>query len=371
MKVLILHPDYKDPGGVAKYYLKLKDKFTLPVEHYITGIRPGEKGILSRIYRMMDDYCRFVVRLKRHQYEIIHINPSLSPKAFLRDGVFLLLARMYKKKTVVFFRGWQESFAIKIQRYLLWLFKFFYGKANVFIVLSEKIGKNLETWGCSQPIYREVTIADDATLKEFDFYKALNDRQRSEKWYVLFLARIVKEKGIYETIEAVSILQTKYPNIELVIAGEGSELENVKAFVAKQGISNIIFTGYVSGEDKKRIYESSHIFCYPTYHGEGLPNAIIESMAFGIPIITRPVGGIVDFFEDKKHGFLSNSQDPDILANLVERLLVDKMLYKKISLFNYQYAQSNFLASQAASRLEEIYKSVNSSQQNRLKEGAK
>lgn len=371
MKVLILHPDYKDPGGVAKYYLKLKDKFTLPVEHYITGIRPGEKGILSRIYRMMDDYCRFVVRLKRHQYEIIHINPSLSPKAFLRDGVFLLLARMYKKKTVVFFRGWQESFAIKIQRYLLWLFKFFYGKANVFIVLSEKIGKNLETWGCSQPIYREVTIADDATLKEFDFYKALNDRQRSEKWYVLFLARIVKEKGIYETIEAVSILQTKYPNIELVIAGEGSELENVKAFVAKQGISNIIFTGYVSGEDKKRIYESSHIFCYPTYHGEGLPNAIIESMAFGIPIITRPVGGIVDFFEDKKHGFLSNSQDPDIIANLVERLLVDKMLYKKISLFNYQYAQSNFLASQAAVRLEEIYKSVNSSQQNRLKEGAK
>jgi hypothetical protein len=67
------------------------------------------------------------------------------------------------------------------------------------------------------------------------------------------------------------------------------------------------------------------------------------------------------FFENGKHGFISDSLEPKIFANLIEKLLVDKALYKRISLYNYRCAQSHFLASDAVSRLEMMYKTVLSS----------
>ena len=67
---------------------------------------------------------------------------------------------------------------------------------------------------------------------------------------------------------------------------------------------------------------------------------------------------IRDFFKNEEHGFISDSLAPNVFAGLIERLLIDKDSYDKISLNNYRYAQSHFLASDAASRLEAIYETM-------------
>ena len=113
----------------------------------------------------------------------------------------------------------------------------------------------------------------------------------------------------------------------------------------------------MSGQEKKELLETANIFCFPSY-GEGMPNVVIEAMAFGLPVVTRRVGGLADFFKDGEHGFFTTSKDPIIFADFIEKLLVNQQLYEEISLNNYQYARSNFLASCAAKRLEEIYRSV-------------
>ena len=89
-----------------------------------------------------------------------------------------------------------------------------------------------------------------------------------------------------------------------------------------------------------------------------MPNSVLEAMAFGLPIITRPVGGIADFFENSHHGFITKSRDPSVFANYIEKLISNKVLYKKSSLYNYKYAQENFLASKVAKVLEKIYREV-------------
>jgi len=81
-------------------------------------------------------------------------------------------------------------------------------------------------------------------------------------------------------------------------------------------------------------------------------------MAYGLPVIAQPIGGLANFFKNGVHGFISDGLDPKVFANLIEKLLIDKALYKTISLYNYQYAQSHFLASDAVSRLEMAYKTV-------------
>ena len=72
----------------------------------------------------------------------------------------------------------------------------------------------------------------------------------------------------------------------------------------------------------------------------------------------RPVGGLADFFKNEEHGFITDSLNPKIFANLIERLFLDNELYNKTSLYNYQYAQFHFLASSAVLVLETIYKTV-------------
>lgn len=355
MSGLILHPDFRDPGGVASYYRKLKGRFSMPVEHYIVGTRADEKGV--RIVRMIMDYGRFLMRLRKSGCDIVHVNPSLDPKSFLRDGLFLLLSRMFKKRTVVFFHGWHKSFEQRLEQKGLWLFRYLYGKTDAFIVLSEEFKRTLESWGCTQSIYLEVTVTDDQALRGFDVQRGLSERMNSRTWRILFLSRVEVSKGIYETIQAFSILQGKYPKMELVVAGDGNELDRVKAYVRNHAVPNITFTGYVTGEEKKKVLETAHILCFPTY-GEGLPNVVIEAMAFGLPVVTRPVGGLADLFEDGGHGFVTNSKKAGVFAHLMETLFLDGDLYREISLHNYSYAQSNFRASDAALRLERIYEAA-------------
>jgi glycosyltransferase involved in cell wall biosynthesis len=358
MNVVITHPDLKDPGGVAAYFAKLQKHFNAPVTHFVVGKRSEDQGVIVTSSRMIHDYYHFVRLLKTDHCNLVHLNPSLDFKSFIRDGIFVLLAKMFRKAVVVFFRGWSKPFEARLERHGLWLARLLYGRADAFIVLSEEFRGKLKTWGFAQPIHREVTVTDDSFLDEVDIRRILVERQQSEKWNVLFLSRILRAKGIYETIEAVSLLQGQYPTIGLTVAGEGDEIEGVKAFVRDRNIPNVIFTGYVRGDVKRRLFESAHVFCLPTAHGEGMPNSIAEAMAFGLPVVTRPVGGIVDFFKNEEHGYLAQSAQPTVLAGLIERLFVDRELYKKISLCNHQYAHAHFLASHAASRLERIYEDV-------------
>jgi len=358
MKILIVVPDIRKLGGIEQYYSKLKNKFTIAVEYFTIGERLNKNSNkYQRYFRLINDYFRFIKVLKKEKYDIIHINPSLDFIMFFREGIFSILAKIYKKRTIIFFRGWYTSFEQFLGKYGIWIFKIFYGNANTYVVLANEFKEKLQAWGCTQPIYREVTIIEDEELKEIDIQKYIDERLQFEKKRILFLARITKGKGIYETIDAVCILNKKYRNLELVIAGNGNELNAVMSYAKEINIDNVIYTGNVRGITRKMLLKTACIFCMPTY-SEGMPNSIVEAMSYGLPIITRPVGGIIDFFKNGEHGFSSFSKDPQTYANFIEILLNDEQLYRRISLSNYKYAISNFLASEAAKRLERIYKST-------------
>jgi glycosyltransferase involved in cell wall biosynthesis len=358
MNVMILHPDLKDPGGIANYYMKLQDKFTIPVKHFVLGKRPGESGVLSLFLRMIKDYRLFIEELNKTSYDVIHLNPSLSLKGFLREGVFHVIAKRRNIRTVVFWRGWLKPFEEKIDKYFLWLFKMLYGQSDAFIVLADEFRQVLVKWGCKQPIHQEVTVVDDKALVGFNLENTIAGRMQSDSVKVLFLARTVKEKGVYETVQAFAMLKPKYPQLKLIIAGIGDELPKVKSYVSDNNIPDVEFPGYVAHEKKFKLLREVHIFCYPTYYAEGMPNTIMESMAFGLPIITRPVGGVADFFKHGEHGFISDSKEPEVFAEFMEKLLQDQTLFKQVNETNHRFAEDNFLASNAAARLQNIYQTV-------------
>ena len=174
---------------------------------------------------------------------------------------------------------------------------------------------------------------------------------------VLFLSRVLKEKGIYETVDAVRILQARRRDVSLMVAGTGEECSRVKSYVRKYGVRNVSFPGYLRGKEKAAAFLDAYVFCLPSY-AEGMPVALLEAMSFGLPAVTSPVGGIADVFVDGVNGFFVAPGDALRVAEGLLRLMDDRDAYISISNRNYGYARDHFSCAAVARKLDEIYREV-------------
>ncbi len=356
-KILLLVPDLKLPGGVAGYYNTLKLDTTSNISYFFVNTFESQ-SLLRTLFRLLSNYCRFAYKIIVGQYKIIHINPSLTYKSFYRDSLFIFISRILNRRTLVFFRGWLEDFENKIKESKIKkiIFKYSYAKADKFIVLSGLFKNKLIELGVSpeKEFFIETTVADTSYLNEFSLEKKI--LSYSDEIHFLFLSRIVKTKGIYIAIDAYRNFLQKFPGraSTLTIAGDGPELQAVKRYVTELKIPNINFTGFVSGDKKKKILLESHILLFPSYT-EGLPNAILEGMLYGMPVISRDTGGIPDIIHQNINGFLTKSLQPEVFTDFLSILCTDNILYKKMATINHQIAVKNFTREIVRERILKIY----------------
>ena len=197
-------------------------------------------------------------------------------------------------------------------------------------------------------------------MDRFDIHEKHRTIRECDELRVLFLARLERSKGIYETIDAFKILADKCRPAILTIAGDGPIKENLISYAKRLMIDEkqIKFVGFVEGEKKKKIFAENAIYCLPTYYGEGLPTSILEAMAFGMPVITRKVGGIADMFVDGKMGIILKENATMEIANAVETLWKDKKRLSEIATFNAEFSRENFLSPKVANEIYGIYKTI-------------
>lgn len=352
-RVLITHNDLRRLGGIETYVQKVTAHLATPAESFVLGTRVDEAGLVSKAPRLLRDYRQFARRLAEGSHALVHINPSMEAKAYLREAAFLSLAHRHGKKVVVFFHGWEQSFAAKLGGPLR-ILKQLYAKADAFIVLAEDFARQLRDLGFQQPIHREVMIIHDEVLHDFDLEGALRRRREAPTRKVIFFSRLFEAKGIFTAIRATALLRREFPDVELVVAGDGEAMEQSRSLAGSLGLP-AEFAGHLRGDELHRLIHSGTLLCFPTTHAEGFPNTIVESMAFGLPVITRPVGGIKDFFEEGRHGYLSEGTDPEAFAELMARLLRNPELEASMSRYNRDHALRHFSASGAARRLADLY----------------
>lgn len=352
---LVAVPDLRREGGVSNYYATLRKHLPANVVYFTMGPRTTDKAGLARVIRVMRDTRQLNRILSRHEYDIVHLNPSLIYGAVIREGVFLHAAKRWGRKVVVFIRGWHRSFEQELHHWKLALFKAVYFQADAMVVLAKEFEAKLRTWGYRGPIYVESTAVDDELLSNFGLRERLMANQRAG---VLFMSRVVRSKGIYEALDAYDQVRRTWPEMRFTVAGDGEELQAVRKYVADKVIAGVDFVGYVRGDEKARILQTHDIFLLPTCHGEGMPNSILEAMAAGLPIVTRPVGGLRDFFLHGKMGYATKDTSPKVFAEYVNRLVSNPELSRSMGQFNHMYAKEHFAASSVAKRLNDIYHAV-------------
>ncbi len=118
---------------------------------------------------------------------------------------------------------------------------------------------------------------------------------RKEKYEILFLCRIQKEKGLFELMQALAQLKDMgRTSFHLTVAGDGDFLKEAKDECEKMGLqSDVSFLGGIYDDKiKADLYKSADIYILPTYYNEGFPRTLYEAMIFGTPILTTLVAGI-------------------------------------------------------------------------------
>jgi len=342
MKILINTPDTSFFGGVANHYKGLKPFWTEKVKYNFIGGRKGVPGSLFLIY----DYIKFIFLCAFANYDVILLNPSLGKTAIKRDALFLKIATFFKIKTVVFFHGWSKNMVNELNKNAS-KFTEIFNKADKLIVLAKAFKNDLINWGITKPIYQTTTKVNDELLSEFDF--------NAKSWdsNILFLTRVETYKGIFTTLEAFLDVKSKFPSATLTIAGNGSKLTMAKQFVIDNNLQGVEFLGNISGNKLIESFTKASIYILPS-HGEGMPTSVLEAMAFGLPIISRPVGGLFDFFEEDKMGYLIESHEPKEYFERILSLLENSERCREMGRYNREYACKYFMASKVALKLEEI-----------------
>jgi glycosyltransferase involved in cell wall biosynthesis len=129
--------------------------------------------------------------------------------------------------------------------------------------------------------------------------------------YALFAGRLAEEKGLHTLLDAWKRLG---PDVPLHVAGDGPLREALAHRIDCEAISGVTLLGLLSREALLRELRGARILVFPSEWYEGMPMAIVEAFACGVPTIASRLGGMQEMIEDGKNGLLVAPADPEGLA---------------------------------------------------------
>jgi glycosyltransferase involved in cell wall biosynthesis len=173
---------------------------------------------------------------------------------------------------------------------------------------------------------------------------------------VLFLANVIYRKGVFTLLSAFQQVATVCPEAELVIAGGGDDLAEVRRRVAGIPGCRIRVLGPIERSRIHDVMRQHSVYCLPSY-GEPFATSILEAMACGVPVVATRSGAIPDLVTDAG-GRLVAPRDVAALAAALVEILTSPALQRQMGKHNRVRAETEFEAEKAADRLEDAYHAV-------------
>jgi len=358
ISVLILSPYPHVHGGVSVFAETLKRSLVnCRIHSLYIGNKGGEnENIIVKTAHMTVSLLKLVLLVHKHDFDVIHINPSLNYKSLLRDGLFLLaLYIMRFRHIVLYFHGWDRSVENRI-RQSPWLRRIFAALLNGtqrIMVLAPEFRRSLIDMGVKSERMTYARTLFDGTL--FDGVHPPSASQRT----ILYMSRFDTRKGVHELLSAFIRIAAEFPDVHLVFAGDGTENRRLQAR-AKASAANdrIRFCGHVRGREKAELLLGCDIFALPTYFPEGLPVALLEAMAAGKPLLTAKAGGIPSRISEPENGIVLDEVTEDAVTDALRRLLGDRSYCEETGRRNRDYAWNNFEGRIVTAEIEGIYHAI-------------
>lgn len=173
---------------------------------------------------------------------------------------------------------------------------------------------------------------------------------------VITVARLEEQKGISDLLQAaVSVLKDR-PDCQFLIVGDGRDRRLLEALAASLGIATAVwFVG--SRPDVPALLRASSVFVLPSLW-EGMPNALLEAMAAGLPVIATDVEGSREIVRSADLGLLVTPRNPETLANAILRLLRDPEFSARIAHASQRIVQERFTEHAAVASYVDLYEKL-------------
>ena len=200
-----------------------------------------------------------------------------------------------------------------------WFFRMIIRMTNGVITLSSEWNR-LKAVVPNRPVY---FIPNGIDLSEYRTIGLKNTGKEDHRRTVraLYLGYLAKAKGSFDLVEAAKITASRNVPIKFNLVGEAmvyGDEERLKEQINRCGLKEVVTLSPVAtGSGKMDVLDQADLFVYPSYT-EGMPIAVIEAMACGLPIIATRVGGLPDLVTEGKNGLLVDPGRADQLANAVE-----------------------------------------------------
>jgi glycosyltransferase involved in cell wall biosynthesis len=154
------------------------------------------------------------------------------------------------------------------------------------------------------------------------------------------VGRIVYQKGLDLGLRALA--QLKDINWHWYIAGDGSQMDALQSLARELGISErASFLGWQSREELAIDYHRANLFLFPSRH-EGMPNAVLEAMASGLPVVATKIAGSEEIVVDGVTGLLVDPEDVDSLRDSLRKLIVDETMRRKMGHASRQRVEEEY-----------------------------
>lgn len=169
------------------------------------------------------------------------------------------------------------------------------------------------------------------------------EKPERERPLITMVSRLIREKGVFELVEATRMLRSRGLNPRIRLVGDpdfdSPEQISKEQLLQWQSAGLIEWVGFQ--EDIQQVYAESDIAVLPSY-SEGLPKSLLEACACGLPIVTTDNAGCVEVVEDGNNGWIVPVRDPESLAMALEKLVVDRALRQRFGNASRQKAIAEF-----------------------------
>lgn len=155
-------------------------------------------------------------------------------------------------------------------------------------------------------------------------------------YHILSVARLVEKKGLPTVFAALKLLRERGIDFQYTLVGEGDDREKLTSMLDDMGLSDCTtLTGTMPHEEVLTHYRRADVFtlgCRRAKNGDrdGIPNVVAEALAMGVPVAATDFSGIPELVDHEETGLLCPSEDPEALADIIQRALTDRELRERI-----------------------------------------
>lgn len=281
---------------------------------FVKEVKQIGKFSFFKIYSMIRILFDINKKMILNSPDIVYFTLSPVGFAFLRDAIFMIFLKIYRRKIVIHLHGKGIKENVKNNFFLKYIYKFVFNGTEV-ICLSDSLRDDIVDVYKKQPYVVNNGIKTEVSIFE--------KQVTTERIQLLFLSNISIEKGILDFLESLKHLTSK--NYYVNIIGSAFDIKDfeLKKYIEQNNLQdNVKFLGPKFDREKEEYLQFDTILVFPTYYkNEAFPLVILEAMKYGIPVISTNEGAIGSIIEDGKTGYIVNKKSPKDIAKKIDFLL--------------------------------------------------